>query len=204
MVKIATYIITHVDSGKFYVGSTSNLNGRINQHKFLLKNNKHFNKNLQLMYNESNEINITIEAARTREDAYILEQKIIDENKDSNLLLNISLDARVSKIIFTDEIRKRYSEIQKNIFTEEIRQRLIKTNTGLKRTEEFKQNLSLARRGENNPMFGTISPTAKEIIIDDVKYKTQKEACIKLTISPATLSRRLHSDDPKFEKYIQL
>ena len=46
------YCIRNIKNGKEYIGSTKNLNQRINTHFNSLKNNNHHNKDLQLDWNE--------------------------------------------------------------------------------------------------------------------------------------------------------
>ena len=48
---IAVYFIADEISKKFYIGSTNNLQRRINEHKQELRNNTHYNKALQELYN---------------------------------------------------------------------------------------------------------------------------------------------------------
>ena len=73
------YKILNIVTGDFYIGSTSNLKQRSRTHKYLLKNNKHYNKHLQAAYNKYGIDNIKIitletcerETLKSREQYYI-------------------------------------------------------------------------------------------------------------------------------------
>jgi len=46
------YTIVNIKSNKIYIGSTQRLNRRWNEHKYMLRNNKHSNPHLQHSYNK--------------------------------------------------------------------------------------------------------------------------------------------------------
>lgn len=112
----------------------------------------------------------------------------------------------------TEEARKKFSEVHKgNTYTkgkkasEETRQKLseIRKNKrmgkensffGKRHTEETKQKI----REKNK---GNIPPTAKEVIIDDIKYLSIAEAGRQLGICTTTILWRLNSKNPKFNNY---
>ena len=100
------YKLTHVKSGKFYVGSTGNFYERRKHHIVLLRMGKHFVTDLQELYNENPEIHfelfLTGYDEHARELAYDHEQSMLDENKTNPLMMNKSFDAR--KPAFTGEI----------------------------------------------------------------------------------------------------
>lgn len=91
------YKITHVKSGKFYVGSTDNFYKRRKEHLVQLRSGKHHVIELQTLYNECPELHfelfLTGHDERARENAYVHEQSMLDENKNNPLMLNRSLTA---------------------------------------------------------------------------------------------------------------
>jgi group I intron endonuclease len=52
---MGVYQIKNKRNGKLYIGSTKNLPGKINSHKFQLKNGLHTNKEMQREFNEVGE-----------------------------------------------------------------------------------------------------------------------------------------------------
>ena len=55
------YQIKNMRNGKLYIGSAKNLQGKINSHKFQLKNGLHRNKEMQREYNEAGEDGFSFE-----------------------------------------------------------------------------------------------------------------------------------------------
>ena len=49
------YQIKNKKNGKLYIGCAKNLRGKINSHKFQLKNGLHTNKEMQIDFNEIGE-----------------------------------------------------------------------------------------------------------------------------------------------------
>ena len=50
---MGVYQITNKRNGKLYIGSTKNLQGKLNSHKFQLENNLHINLQMQKEFNET-------------------------------------------------------------------------------------------------------------------------------------------------------
>ena len=55
------YQIKNDSNGKLFLGSSKNLPGKINSHKFQLKNGSHPNAEMQKEYNETGEIGFSFE-----------------------------------------------------------------------------------------------------------------------------------------------
>lgn len=89
-------IVNKVD-GKYYVGSSQNINRRWQKHKCQLKNNQHWNKHLQNVYNKYGIDNFDytiIEIVEDVKELLSIEQKYLNEcknNPDNNYM--ISFDA---------------------------------------------------------------------------------------------------------------
>lgn len=91
---VGAYVLTDVRSGKFYVGSSGELEKRLTRHLYDLRRNTHHCSPLQELWNKRGELVETIFPTDTREEAYQLEQDLLDRFKDSNLLLNIGLEVK--------------------------------------------------------------------------------------------------------------
>ena len=97
---VGFYIIQEPDTKRTYVGSTVHLGVRLTQHEKLLREGKHFNPILQRTYDKHKTLDfigtVVDEPGLSREEnrkiALELEQSIIDEFKDTPLLLNIVKD----------------------------------------------------------------------------------------------------------------
>lgn len=97
----SVYILTNVTTNHFYIGSTSNINVRINRHINELKNGKHYNIKMTNLYKEygwNYSIAIINNINWTRDDAYDFENLLLKNFKDDNLLLNISLNSRFGDV----------------------------------------------------------------------------------------------------------
>lgn len=90
------YILQHVNTGKFYVGSTQSLYMRRAFHFSKLKNGTHINKPLQKLYNEDPEFKFIVIITRTKEEALLKEQEIVDLYHGDEKLLNVAKDVFVS------------------------------------------------------------------------------------------------------------
>jgi group I intron endonuclease len=89
------YTLTDSRTGKFYVGSTSDIAKRAHRHFKELRENRHHCIPFQKLWN-SGKVNLVLSEfpTETREEAYLLEQDIIDRHQDSQLLLNVGLGVR--------------------------------------------------------------------------------------------------------------
>ena len=79
------YQIKNMKNGKIYIGSSKNLQGKINSHKFQLKNGLHVNKEMQKDFNDIGEENFSfdiVDQLKQKEDVnydYTEELKILEE-----------------------------------------------------------------------------------------------------------------------------
>lgn len=91
---IGAYVLTVPTSGVFYVGSSEEIYERFKQHRYALSRNEHKNKILQEHWNLHRELSFEPFPQKTREDAYLLEKKMIDDNIDNELMVNIGLHVK--------------------------------------------------------------------------------------------------------------
>lgn len=213
----AVYLLKHVPSKKFYVGSSGGIKQRLINHRSALRNNKHHCKPLQVFYNEDpSSIEECIILVSDRDSAFELEQIIIDSACDSGQLLNLSPDAKVpyKGLKHSDETRQK-------ITASRIGE--LNPNYGKRMSEAVKQKIAQAITGEANHFFGkTHSEEAKEkmrqlalrraaegkyetrkklVVAAGVQYNSLKEACTALNVTKGNLVYRLRSTNPQWVDY---
>ena len=113
-------IVNHIN-GKFYLGSSVNIENRWSKHKSQLKNNRHENIYLQRAYNIHGISNFSIEVIELtlKECIKTIEQKYLDELKpwDNSIGYNLSKTASGGDCISyhpnNNEFRQKQSKIQK-------------------------------------------------------------------------------------------
>ena len=142
--KCGAYLIRHIFTNKIYVGSSGDLRERIWRQRRHLSLGINRNKYLQDVYNINNKIEIYLLITETREDAFSLEQDFIDYFKNSGLLLNVAMDARVSmkERIITKETRDKISKAHtgKSLTLDHI-EKIRQSNLGQKRSQETIANI---------------------------------------------------------------
>ena len=171
------YLLGNLDMTCFYVGSSGNLRERLYQHRSMLQNNKHENKNLQDLYNKINgaiwfiAINL-----KTLEESREIEQFILDNPPDFSKICNIAIDVNCSpkgispsletkeKISKSSTGHKKSEETKlkmKQFWSDPIqREKIRQQNLGTKHTKEMseKKSISLSKPVEIN---GKIFPSSK-------------------------------------------
>lgn len=148
------YTITDKLTGKFYIGSTGNYTARKKRHLRELANGKHHCKPLLDIYTNPDNLDFYYYAVESREEAYTLEDKMLLENKDNPLLLNIGLSARGGDTI----TRHPDYESIKQARTEDLR----RYQSSLTPEESARV---YGKPGKSNPMYGkTHTPEAIEKI----------------------------------------
>ena len=120
------YIITNINNGKFYIGSTLNIEKRFKEHFNRLQNKNHINKYLQNSFNKHGIESFKFEYYKSKHDDRIEEQQLLDKHYDSGNLYNISKNAcggdNISYhpdrdlIVFkiSNKVRERYSKMSKD------------------------------------------------------------------------------------------
>jgi len=161
--KIGFYIIHNSKTDETYVGSGV-LGQREYSHIKELKEGTHSNRKLQAAYNEDPNfdfIAVPVDEHKTVEEnrlqARLLEQSIIDEFKNSDLLLNISLSAFACRPDWTQEQRDQQSIITKNYnsnLSEEDKVRISnRSKERFKDPEVRKKNGDIFRKLWKDPEF---------------------------------------------------
>ena len=91
---IGTYTLTDVKTGKFYVGSSGDVEKRFKRHYSDLQAQRHHCPGLQELWNSNGALRQTVYPTESREDAFELEQDILDRFKDAQQLLNVGMSVR--------------------------------------------------------------------------------------------------------------
>ena len=155
------YKITCLSNKKFYIGSSTNIQRRIQRHFKELEQNIHLNGYMQASFNKYGKCSFIVECVEscskeiTDKDLLNLEQKYLDNLKPYNEDIGFNI-------------------CQKAAFPP--------NRKGKKLTEEHKQNISKARKGITHKQVSPLKgKTAQEIHgqdwIDPRKGKTAKEIC---------------------------
>ncbi len=209
------YILMHISTGGIYIGSTGNLGARISRHVNRLRANKHENRKLQEAFNKDPDLQWSVSITKDREEAYDLEQKLLDHYADYPHLFNLSTaDVRnpAKGIVWSEESRKklRLAQIGK-VQTPESNERRSKALKGKPKPEGFGErlreaNLNHPRRAElnkalSNSRRGGDNPNSKAVTIDGVTYSSGSDAARALNIPRSTLEKRLKSNKPKYASY---
>lgn len=130
------YLIKNVINNKVYIGQSINIERRINDHKKLLKGNRHDNKHLQSAWNKNGKESFSFE---------ILEECPIDElNSKEKYYIELfnSLNPKIGyNLLEVPETSYGASPSWAG------RQKISNSNKGRKHTEETKKKISLAKMG---------------------------------------------------------
>lgn len=96
------YIIKNIIDNSIYVGSTKDISERLRSHRFYLDHNKHRSKKLQESFNTTNNtkhyFDVTIIFINDREEAFDVEQYLLDLYKDNINLCNIATNAKINRL----------------------------------------------------------------------------------------------------------
>jgi group I intron endonuclease len=140
---IGAYLIKHIESGKFYVGSSKDINKRILNHYYNLNNGTHHNSNLQDLWNNDGSFTQTFFVTGNRQTAFELEQKIINDNRNSKLMLNIGLSVSGGDNITLHP--------NKSVILDKIKAGVLDRYSKMTVAEKKEKH---GKNGENNPMYG--------------------------------------------------
>ena len=161
------YKIVNKVNGKYYVGSSVDIQRRWKCHKSRLERNKHINAKLQSAYNKygSDSFVFMLEEV-TSSDLFKREQFYLDVCR-TNPDVSYNLSFVAGRIEITDEVRKKMSfrarnrseESKRNmsvaamgrVFSKEHRKKIGDAQRGSKRSEETKRRMSISQKGKSKP-----------------------------------------------------
>lgn len=169
------YILTHVQSGHLYIGSTGDLYARNWQHRNSLKNGTHFCKKLQELYDVDQNLNFSGIPFLTKEDSVDEEQRMVDMYKGSPYLLNAAtLDVRnVSASRAANGYRH----------SKETKEKMSAVKTGKITSESTKEKMRIGRKDST------------VVVIDGIEYFSVSHAARSLGLSHSGMRFRLKSEN---------
>jgi len=150
------YKITCLKNNKFYIGSSTDINTRLDTHKRLLRKNKHSNPHLQNAWNKYGEQNFKYEIIETIHDInqlLIREKWWIDNTEcyKGEIGFNVSRDpvANMRGRKHSLKTRQKLSLSHKGIkLSQEHKNNISSSNTGRKVSESTRQKIGLAQKGK--------------------------------------------------------
>lgn len=154
------YLISNVENGDGYVGSTSNLANRWSVHKYELRNNKHNNRKLQAAWVLHGEERFKFEVlciVDSVNDLIPTEQLVMDKLKPA-----YNIAPRAGSCVglkLSDERKKQISDRVKGSGNYWFGK--IPPCAGMSKNPEVKAKISAKNSGEGNPMYGVTPPHAK-------------------------------------------
>lgn len=150
---VGVYIILNCLHGDIYVGSSNNVARRVNNHRTLLQTNKHSIKKLQDSYNRTDKsfFDLSIIFTSDREEAFDVEQYILDLIKNDDRRTNIATNSRKSMLdrTLTDEQKEKlrfYSTGR--IFSKESKEKIAIKATGRSPSLETRRKISIGNKGK--------------------------------------------------------
>lgn len=175
------YVLTHVQSGHLYIGSTGDLHGRNWRHRNELKRGVHKCKKLQELYDTDPALHFSGIPFLTKEEALSEEQRMIDMYKRNPFLLNV----------VTLNVRNTMASLFAN---------------GHKHSDETRKRMSVAKKGkplsdEHRKKMSESAAKSVAVVIDGIEYSTMLEASERLGIAYDVVRRRLKS--PKHPTWLR-
>lgn len=143
MKKIGVYTLTDTKTRQFYVGSSQDIDRRLERHVRDLRAGEHHCHALQMRWNEGGRFKITIVPTETRQEAYTLENDIIQRFADSAQMLNVGLGVRGGDNLTRNPNREQIIRM--------IQKRL---QAHMDKLTTLEKKILFGRVGERNGMFG--------------------------------------------------
>lgn len=194
-----SYLFTHKATGRFYVGSTKNIQNRRATHLWALRNGRHNNPTMQSLWDENpgeDQWSLLVFVFGTRQEAYEDEQERI-LSADTTLMLN-SVDDVLSPI---SSVMKREGAKE---FSTQARIRALKEMTPEQLVERSRkisegQGNRWGKEGSKAAWSGGGNPFAKRIVAAGKEYSSLSEAGREIGVGLKTVWNRLKN--PNFADY---
>jgi group I intron endonuclease len=223
------YTLTHIPSGRFYIGSTRNLHRRIVDHRYKLDSGTHYNSKLQRVYTNWNDIEISHSYCETPDEAVSKEQSMLDRYSEDPLCCNIHFKASKGPE-YSAESRAKLSTIQTGrVISQETRDRqsvvrtgrtIVYTEEGLKNlkqklsnrvfSDEHKAKISAAKKGVPKSEEDRIrlrqmgQRTSRPVSINGVVYNSVLGASNEVKVDQATVRRRALSTSEQYVNWFYI
>lgn len=199
------YLIYQEDTRMVYVGSSGMPGLRTSRHLTLLRGGRHENPVFQKLFNTNPNFYFVYYTVDTREDAYKLEQSLVDYYAGTGKLINIGMDVLAPNRgkVASAETREKQRIAKLGVArSEEAKQRVSEGMIGRVQSEETRQKLSDAKKGKPQPDH--IAELCRErnrlrskpVSIDGVVYPSVREASRQLNVKRDTVKTRLRTSNP--------
>ena len=177
------YIVEHVKSGDFYVGSSAKLGVRKRLHMSTLRHGINRNEALQKAYDKDPGLRFTFVPTSTPEAAVEYEQKLLDHHRGDPKLLNIAIDAKSSGkgLVRSEETRAKISA------------------AGMGR-EAFNKGKPLSEH-HHQSVIASREKLAKPVSIEGVIYPSLAEATRQLNLTLGCAVKRVRSQTDQFRNW---
>lgn len=188
MLQIGIYVITHVLTGRFYIGSTGNYPQRKSQHLTLLNSNSHNAAKLQEAFNSDPDLTWFFWPTTDRLTAAQSEMERLSAHWGEPLLCNTFLSSKHG-------LREKSPELRRHLAT---------LATGRLHSKETKEQMSLRRRGRpKSPEWSAkiAAASAKAIIIDGISYPSMTSAARELDLQIGCVAARIKSNSSRFTNW---
>lgn len=206
----AVYLLYQEGTRRVYVGSSGMPGLRAGRHLVLLKGKRHYNPTFQELYDENPNFYAVYYTVATREEAYTLEQALIDYYLPTGKLINRALDALAPNRgrIASAETREKQRQAKLGIpRSEESRRRQSEAQLGRVQSEETRKRLSAAKKGKAQPDH--IAAMCRErnrlrskpVNINGVIYESIREASRQLNMARDNVKSRVKSTQSKWKDW---
>lgn len=202
MPTLGSYALISIESGMVYIGSSKNVESRISQHKCALIDNSHSNKPLQEVYNQGEAFVLLKFPTETREDAYQLEQALIDSEKSGGRLLNLSHDVKapwkgkklhpevIEKLreaafqrpVNHQHLNKLHESMRGRLVSSETRNKISQSHKGVPLSDVHRTAIVLAHKKDCKP-----------VVVNGQRYDSLKDAAAAHNVSYASVRNRANS-----------
>lgn len=191
------YILNHIPSGTFYIGSTSNLLLRERNLLASLNNHNNHNPRLQELYWESTNVVFEYVVTADREEAYDLEQAELDKWLGHSRCLNVNNDAR--------------SVWAKGTMPEHRARSLTGRNTEIHSDKKYRlghHNSTEQRMRQSDSIKASwanrerLKAVPRPVSVEGVRYNHAGEAAAALGYSRRTIVVRARTDDERYTNWL--
>lgn len=206
----SAYLLYQEGSRRVYVGSSKQPGLRTSNHLWLLSRNEHSNPTFQKLYNENPNFYKVYYTVGTRQEAYELEQALINYYEPTGLLINHALDAITPNkgIKRTPENIAKLRAAKLGVpRSEEAKRRVSEGMMGRVQSDETKLKLSIAKKGKPQP--ATVAELCRErnrlrskaVSCDGVVYVSIREAARSMDMARDNVKTRVRSSMPRWSNW---
>lgn len=183
----ATYVIQEIHTGEMYIGSSRRVYKRVSLHKQFISTNTHPNTNFSKLLTKTNITNfeLIVIFTTTREEAYEIEQLLVNRYKDSGKLINIAYDVRYA--------------MRGVSMSEEHKEKIRKSNTGKilgLATRRYMVHVRKTSKLALEQMKKIHENKRRRIMVNEIEYRSLTEAIVGSGINKTELRKKLNKNDP--------